>query len=785
MMSLLIGLLFGKFAVAQQAGDIVPGRLYLKIQNDANLILPEIRDTEDLSELEDMGLQPLADLFSQYGVNYMRRGFPGISTPELDNTYTLKFEQRQGQELELIETLEGQFSYIEYAEGEPICDIDLLPNDPRYSQQWYLPVINAASAWDLSTGSDKVVIAVVDASTLTTHPDLADNIWVNPGEIPNNGVDDDGNGYVDDVNGWDSGNNDNDPNPPSAGINHTHGTMVGGSVSAVTNNNVGISGIGFSCKIMAVKAKSDVVNPQSPTSLNNTVGGVAYAVAAGADIINMSYGGPGSSNTVQNLINAGHDQGIIFISSSGNDGTNGLRYPSSYNHVISVGATNSNDQKANFSNYANTVDLMAPGVDILTTSHTGGGAPIYESVMGTSFSTPIVAGVAGLMLAINPCLTPDEVETILKNTCDNIDAANPNWVGRLGAGRVNAQAAVAAVVPTSAPLATFTYDTLNTCDGNIQFFYQGIAGACPLNIFWAFNGQNSDELNPVFTVPGSGTYNLTLVVNNSLGSNQTTVPITINDVITADAGGDENGLLTACFGNLVQMDAQTSAIGATVRWQPTIGITNPNVLDPIITVTTNRTYTMTITDISGCQVTDEVDIMVVNSVDAGPNQTINLGDSAQLDVQVTGSGYTYSWSPAQWLDDPTAKNPKASPPGLVVYTVTATTFSGCELTDDMTLTVDGGTGINEDFLRVAEVQAAFPNPARTRMNFAADLKETTDLKVTAYDLNGRVVKTLFQQKQPQGSLQFSWQRNEATAAGLYLVVWEANGQRYVQKVNWQ
>jgi subtilisin family serine protease len=777
------------YALFAQSADYAKGKLYVKVKNDADMILPEIRQEKDLVLFEAMGLNQFGDLMESYEVYHLERPFRGLNNEDLEHTYLLKFRQ-EGFELELSDRILG-YNFIDYVEVEPLYFTTLTPNDPNLNLQWYLTTINAQDAWDVTTGSEDVVIAIVDAGFLPSHPDLAANIWTNPREIPGNGIDDDNNGYTDDANGWDAGDSDPDPSGVvGLGQYFEHGTSVAGCASPVTNNNVGIAGLGFNCKIMPVKGKTDAIaantmlTQQQRRSLDATFPGITYAVRNRPAVINMSFGGPSSNATVQNLITSGYNAGIVFVGGGGNDNSSASFYPAAYDHVINVGSTNSSDRKSGFSNYGSTIDIMAPGSSIRSLSHNNALNPGYGTSDGTSLSAPIVAGLVGLMRSVNPCLTPDDVEFHMKNTAVNINAQNPNYIGQIGAGRIDAEAAVLAVAPNAAPAATFHYDTTSVCDGTIEFFYDGITMACPQNIFWSFNGNSSSELNPVFTIPDTGTYTVTLVVNNSVGTNQTTQTITVDNVLKVDAGGDANGVVTACVGDVVTLNGSTSNPTATTRWNPTSGMNNANLLNPMVGAITNRIYNLTVTDSTGCQVTDAVELVIVNSVDAGADETINLGDTVQLSAGVVGSGYTYEWTPTTGLSNPNIKNPKAGPDRNTTYTVKATAYSGCELTDDVTVSVNGGVGIFDGFDAVGEVYPAFPNPAATQMNLSASLNQPTHLNVKVYDLTGREIATLYD-RQASGDVKIVWNREGAMSNGIYMLVWQTAEARYVQKVEWR
>ena len=246
--------------------------------------------------------------------------FPDISKAfilddiKLQKTYLVKFDQNSK-----IEKLIDEFTalnFIEYAEKVPAYELFYTPND-LHPNQWNLTTVLAEQAWDISTGSANVVIGMVDDAVLLSHEDLAPIIWVNPGEIPGNSIDDDGNGYVDDINGWDAADNDNHTNPLNPTNSYfTHGTHCAGIAAAKTDNNIGIASVGFNVSLMAVKIGAD-----ANSLLYGALQGVQYAIAAEADIISMSWGGGGYSLTFQNLFDVAHNQGIVLIAAAGNSNT--------------------------------------------------------------------------------------------------------------------------------------------------------------------------------------------------------------------------------------------------------------------------------------------------------------------------------------------------------------------------------------------------------------------------------------------------------------------------------
>lgn len=427
-----------------------------------------------------------------------------------------KIETDQPTKIESLIAYLETLPYIVYAERVPKYELFYTPNDVN-TNQWHLATIDAADAWDLSRGNG-VTIAVVDDAVLLNHQDLASKIWTNTGEIANNNIDDDNNGYIDDVNGYDVADNDNDPNPPSATVSNTnfsHGTHVAGCAASATDNNLGIASLGFNAMVIPVKCKTSA---SSGGSLQAAYQGVEYAIAAGSDIINMSWGGGAASTTYQLLFDQAYNAGIHCIAAAGNSNTSMPMYPASYNHVISVGATNVSDQRASFSNYGLTIDVMAPGRDIW--SCLAGATNSYGFNSGTSMACPITSGVAALMVQRDPSISPDDLEACLESSCDNINSQNPSFIGQLGAGRINAFQALQCLKPVNA---RFDSDTLVCPGGSITFTDQSYNNVTSWQ--WSFPGgvpATSTLQNPTVTYATAGTYNVTLIVNNAQGADTLT-----------------------------------------------------------------------------------------------------------------------------------------------------------------------------------------------------------------------------------------------------------------------
>jgi len=325
------------------------------------------------------------------------------------------------------------------------------PNDPGFGDQAELRLLQLPEAWDVVRGEEgapRVVIAVVDGGGEWRHEDLRANVWTNPGEIAGNGIDDDDNGFIDDVHGVNFANDDDTDNDPT-GLPETpvaalHGTASAGSASAVTDNGVGIAGAAWNAEIMHI----NIGCGRAETNRRICYGyeGILYAAANGADIINASWSGlrrfDEAVKFLDQTLDLATDMGALVVAAASNNNLNNdlfRFYPARNPRVLSVGATEkATRRRAGFSNYGKLVNVFAPGEDILTTASGNG----YVYISGTSFSSPLTAGVAALVKTRFPEMTPDALREHIRLTSDNMDAENPGYAGQLGRGFVNALAAV-------------------------------------------------------------------------------------------------------------------------------------------------------------------------------------------------------------------------------------------------------------------------------------------------------------------------------------------------------
>lgn len=312
----------------------------------------------------------------------------------------------------------------------------LTPNDASYSVLYGLTQTKTNEAWNLTTGSASVVVAVIDTGVQYTHPDLAANTWTNPSEIAGDSIDNDGNGYVDDVHGFDFVTADSDPSDQNG-----HGTHVAGTIGAVGNNSIGVVGVNHTVSIQALR----VLNASGSGFTSDIIEAVNYAAANGANVINMSLGGPGYSSVFEAAIRDAGTAGVLVVVAAGNESANNNvtpSYPANYglSNMISVAATDDEDQLASFSNYgASTVQLAAPGVSIASTYPTSS----YAYLSGTSMASPHVAGAAALIKAANPELNAASLRALILDNGDPLG----NLAGVVSTGkRLNVSAAVAASI---------------------------------------------------------------------------------------------------------------------------------------------------------------------------------------------------------------------------------------------------------------------------------------------------------------------------------------------------
>jgi len=512
------------------AGDmpqpvIIPGQIVVEFGKDV-----ELSQLDRSFNAVSLGVATVDQTLAQYQATDAERVFPWRQT-EADTesahsrlARTVKIAVPETTDLDALRADLLQNPNVENVYFNIAVPVESTPDDPDFTSQWHRLNIQLEDAWDDERGSDSVKIAIIDTGVNYNHADLKDNIWVNPGEDVDgdgvvydgddlNGVDDDGNGIVDDLIGYDfytgtsqgtfpgedGGTRDTDPNDFDG-----HGTHCAGIAAAVTNNGGDVVGVAGGWggghrsfrgpRIMALRA------------------GGTGAAGNGADIISMSFGGSSVQTTaIANAIVAG----LTLLHAAGNDNVNSPDPLDNFGTgVLSVASTTQSDVKSSFSNFGAWVDVSAPGSGILST-YSNQYSPTTASLSGTSMSAPMVAGVAALIRSQMPSLTKAEVDSIIMETADNIDALNPSHVGQLGTGRINAASALADLAD-----AKFTADVT---DGQVPLAVQFTDQSpnSPTTWDWDFgDGNGSSDQNPQHTYTTPGVYDVSLIVDEPRGQGE-------------------------------------------------------------------------------------------------------------------------------------------------------------------------------------------------------------------------------------------------------------------------
>jgi len=409
---------------------------------------------------------------------------------KLENIVLVKLEPDKSKSsvIEIVADVKERYeNIITYAEPDFIMRAEREANDPFFSSEgtwgqdyedlWGLHRIDIEEAWDTSVGSDEIIVAIIDTGVDIDHPDIEDNIWINEEELNGEqGRDDDDNGKVDDVYGWNFVSDNNNPADRNG-----HGTHCAGTVAATGNNELGIVGVSWNTKIMALKG----LNDEGKGYTNGLAAAIRYAAVNGAQVLSNSWGFYGWSNTLADAVDYAHDLGSTIIAAAGNSDTRVEHHGiSNIPRVIAVGAIDANDMKASFSNYGTKVDVMAPGTDTLSLRSEGTGDnealivdELYYRMSGTSMATPHVSGLIALLLANNPELTNEEIRQILRTTADEQNLNG--WDYWTSYGSINANNAInsdpVCAANIMAPVDNILYpeDLIVSGDVEIQFYAYG------------------------------------------------------------------------------------------------------------------------------------------------------------------------------------------------------------------------------------------------------------------------------------------------------------------------
>lgn len=501
-----------------------------------------------------------------------------VGVEELERLFTFDVETSTD-----VETLAKQIAKeegVQYAQPDYLHPFDKIPNDSLYSKLYPLPQVKADTAWGISLGDSTVSVAIIDSGVDWDHPDLIDVIWTNKNEVAGNNIDDDNNGYVDDIRGWDfvtgitnaySGEDGNteDNNPMDF---DGHGTHVSGIAGGSTNNKIGIASLGWGIRIMALRSgyHSSDGNGYIPSSF--AAKAYVYAANNGASVANQS---SGTSEVVLEGAYYAFKNGVVICNSAGNGNSDGVGLLGKQPWALSVGALASNDKKASYSSYGKDVDISAPGGDFsggnfqgylssVVNPSTFYGGKLYENFQGTSMSSPLVASLAGLIKSKFKNMTAGQIMFQIVGTADNIDGVNPTFVGKLGAGRINALRALTETAPMPKPIIAIKGIKIDDSTGG--------------------NGNNQldpgESIKMIITLENS--WGTATNVNATLNSNHWTTKIT---------------KATSNFGTIFGLTKLDSSTKSNVSDPITISISSeaiPSVIPMSVTITADGGYSVSL-----------------------------------------------------------------------------------------------------------------------------------------------------------------------------------------------
>ncbi|MBL7192268.1 S8 family serine peptidase, partial [bacterium] len=422
----------------------VPGSVLIRIEQQLNLTTVNGKDIT--------GIEKLDSILDKLNVRKIRKPFGQTVSSYNDKEKILLIDLPKTMNLDHAIQLLKQVEGVSWAVKHNIYESSFIPDDPLYADQYYLPQVNADEGWDLlGSNTGTVIIGIIDSGVEYTHPDLVSKIYINPAEdkpplgeltpADYDGIDDDLNGLVDDLIGWDFvdapdvpiGQDylaaDNDPMDT-----YGHGTAMSGIAAAEFDNGIGIAGIAPNALIMPLRAASADLFTETAV-----VAAILYAVEEGADVLNMSFGTEVNSPLLQDIMAYAAGNDVVLVASAGNYGGEVIFYPAAYDQTISVGAVDASDIIADFSYRGETMDIVAPGVGLISTTLNGGYGLTMEGGTGTSFAVPLVAGAAALIKGQHPNYSAEEIKGVLLASAEDLYA--PGWDTLSASGRLDVKSA--------------------------------------------------------------------------------------------------------------------------------------------------------------------------------------------------------------------------------------------------------------------------------------------------------------------------------------------------------
>ena len=670
----------------------IPSQVYWQVK--AGTEVPVFEDSRDIDESELNQVKGLAEIVENFEINRIEKSFrQWDKDDEIGRTFTIHFKNHTDFE-DLLRSL-NELSATNLSERIPMVELAQAPNDPKYNtiptQQWYLPYIGAEEAWAINDCSgSNVVVAVVDDAILTTHQDLAGKI----------------------VGGYDVGEDDSDPNPPTTVVVtntfFSHGTHVAGVIGASTDNGIGMASMGYDCMIMPIKAGKDTpilvtVGQQTVevVDMSAAFDGVCYAILNGADVINMSWTtGMAFSETQENIIKEAYKAGIICVGAAGNGflgtGVSQSFYPAAYPHVISVGAINQINQRPFFSNYGTNVDIMAPGVGIESSVATS--TSNYAPLDGTSMACAIVSGLAALYLCEyggDPDISQIAFEQCLYGNALDISSQCPS-----PSILVQADLTLGCVPATCELVFNGDFEisnpsTLQSYHNTNPFILDQVSG-------WR-NITSSPEIRPVSPSSNNWAFMKSFSSSNSTESIRTTDPLSLRANTTYVLEYDYKAFPSAeAVDHLYfRLSNSTGAIGVGTTIDHQINIPTTNGIQHRTVTFTTPTFNfndkhLTIYPIQnqgsgeGRIRVDNISIYpFIDITISADEDTVCQNACTLLHINNPPDDPFVVWDNGDSLDDPFVLNPLACPEQTTTYTATVfDRYTGCSAKETVTVVVD-------------------------------------------------------------------------------------------------